>query len=862
MSEDLRSTVELRSNIYVVENAEIRKDERFLHVVRDPAALRHIEKDREAYRLLTARQKEISKDSHDLSCSLLHDRENLCFGTVIRNGNEVEACRCEKFDCERFLKCRPGFVVPETYEDDERYENLLVEKDADDSKEDVQATAEENFVFGGFSEDDATAAISPYQMNMFDLDEDLNDSDEDDYEDFVVDPNQVTLDFVIDEIDDAVERIEIQDMPAESDDDSSVRTYPYDEQQAKVIRADVSSRIMVNAGPGTGKTFSLVERIKYLLNETDVDPSAIIVFSYTRSAVHVVQERLAEAAHRGEIDGVWQDVTVTTIDSFATQILNYVIETEEKSSLEAHKLKSGGYDDRIRNAVNQLQSHEDLVSSCVHLIFDETQDLIGPRARFALAMIHCIPSDAGVTLFGDRCQALYDYQCRDGGMTSEEFYDQICAMDDFVFESFNKNYRSGDDSPIDLSEMRSGILSRNNEAGLKGLYVACKSVATDERLISQLNNDELDSLSKCATTGILTRTNAQALDICSSLLQHNVPYTYLRSERTNFASRLFADILIGYENETIKRDVFIERGAIAGHDESELELVWRELSQLKGACFEGGNLVIESLLESLAGSEPPSSMAAQKSKSCSVSVSTIHAAKGSEYDSVWLLGEDLCKLDKLEDGSAYLDELKVAYVALSRTRVNACIYNYDSGKRSVVAQPDVSRKSRHKDSGRCFQAPKGNSKRRGRKSKYLYKIEILSDKDLDFSSMCTDYVQKAIKKDELLNKDLIFRLDDDSADEFGPYAYKIMPEGDTDMCIGKTSRGFKDGYFECCQYNYASDVNVKLPEGFDEMRVDKIISCVGKNPNDPSCATKFGKYSIWYGFTVSGFAHRASSSDY
>lgn len=62
-------------------------------------------------------------------------------------------------------------------------------------------------------------------------------------------------------------------------------------QQNKVVRAG-HGPIAVIAGPGTGKTRTLVERIKFLV-ETDISPHKILALTFTKKAAQEMTERLA-----------------------------------------------------------------------------------------------------------------------------------------------------------------------------------------------------------------------------------------------------------------------------------------------------------------------------------------------------------------------------------------------------------------------------------------------------------------------------------------------------------------------------------------------------------------------------------------
>ncbi|MFL5522919.1 MAG: UvrD-helicase domain-containing protein, partial [Gemmatimonadaceae bacterium] len=49
---------------------------------------------------------------------------------------------------------------------------------------------------------------------------------------------------------------------------------------------------MVLAGPGAGKTYCLIERIRYLVEMLGTDPARICVFTFTNKAAGEIAERL------------------------------------------------------------------------------------------------------------------------------------------------------------------------------------------------------------------------------------------------------------------------------------------------------------------------------------------------------------------------------------------------------------------------------------------------------------------------------------------------------------------------------------------------------------------------------------------
>lgn len=85
-------------------------------------------------------------------------------------------------------------------------------------------------------------------------------------------------------------------------------------QQTAIIRNDIHNQVV--AGPGTGKTFSLACRIKYLL-EIGVPADDILALAFSRNAKNQMQRRLRK------LFGI-TGVEVTTLHSFGMNIINDV----------------------------------------------------------------------------------------------------------------------------------------------------------------------------------------------------------------------------------------------------------------------------------------------------------------------------------------------------------------------------------------------------------------------------------------------------------------------------------------------------------------------------------------------------------
>jgi superfamily I DNA/RNA helicase len=66
----------------------------------------------------------------------------------------------------------------------------------------------------------------------------------------------------------------------------------WNQEQLSVINAGADERLIVDGGPGTGKTAVLTARIARLIDIDNVAPSNIWVISFTRTAVAELRIRL------------------------------------------------------------------------------------------------------------------------------------------------------------------------------------------------------------------------------------------------------------------------------------------------------------------------------------------------------------------------------------------------------------------------------------------------------------------------------------------------------------------------------------------------------------------------------------------
>lgn len=110
-----------------------------------------------------------------------------------------------------------------------------------------------------------------------------------------------------------------------------------DDDQKAAVEYNENKPLIVNAGPGSGKTRILVERVVYLINELKKDPSSLLVITYTRKATQELKNRLINDTDL-TIEVVSQ-IRISTVHGFCRHLIastekvpyNYLNRYGEKS---------------------------------------------------------------------------------------------------------------------------------------------------------------------------------------------------------------------------------------------------------------------------------------------------------------------------------------------------------------------------------------------------------------------------------------------------------------------------------------------------------------------------------------------------
>jgi DNA helicase-2/ATP-dependent DNA helicase PcrA len=421
-----------------------------------------------------------------------------------------------------------------------------------------------------------------------------------------------------------------------------------DNSQLAAVQIEPDERQIVVAGPGSGKTEVVSALIAHLTEEEGVDPiGGLLVISFSNAAVHAADGRLR--AH-----GV-APVSVQTIDSLAAEILRELA-TEDHADLD--------FDGRVEEATRLLAADGwDRVGDLQHLIVDEVQDIVGIRADFLQSIIAAIPSDAGFSLLGDPAQGIYDFQLRPtrtghgpaSTTTSAQLLESVTEAHAPTLRKLTGQYRASSRDARAAMRMRDAALHDGDATALEDFFADLVHLGRVEETADLLGGWQ-------GTTALLTATNGQALATASALRRLGVVVEIRRSAHHQVAASWIAPTLGNSTTDSLSKADF-EKLISDRRPEIDAAAAWRALRSLVGA--RGTEITVSSIANRVrAGHRLLPDLT--QSPVADVVVSTVHRAKGLEFDNVVVL--DFPARGRAAADIEIDEARRTQFVALTRAR--------------------------------------------------------------------------------------------------------------------------------------------------------------------------------------------------
>ena len=455
----------------------------------------------------------------------------------------------------------------------------------------------------------------------------------------------------------------------------------------QIHSAQPSARLLVDAGPGTGKTEMAALRMASLIR-TGLSPGQMLVLSFSRSAVRNLTQRLVRVS--GTNDTVLEElrhVSIRTFDSWAFRILRLLgypaptllARRHDTNIAELTRLTKGAQRDNIRTLIGDRQ----------HLIVDEFQDLPGVRGELVLVLLDILAPPgqpgAGFTILGDPAQAIYGFAANsigDSSPTPAEYWKKVTdtygAELDVV--TLTHNYRA--DRPLaDLSSfLRQVLLSQINDD--EKLRIVRQRVAALPSSPGPVNPTWLSN-GDAGSHAILTRTNGESLRVLKHLFGNEVEggATPVRLRAGNYVSlppAWVAALLSRLRSPELTESQF---DRIYAHLTSDWDdttcrslglpsqtATWSRLCRASGVPEDATRFRVADLRSRLTW--PDAFPDDQLSGEDGLVVTTIHQSKGLEFDIVTVL--DNPRNDAEHDvhgpgpNDSSLEEANVHYVAVTR----------------------------------------------------------------------------------------------------------------------------------------------------------------------------------------------------
>ena len=463
------------------------------------------------------------------------------------------------------------------------------------------------------------------------------------------------------------------------------------ENQELVVTAPKDDRIVINAPPGSGKTAVACARISHLI-DAGVPPSNIWLLSFTRTAVQELRDRIANFS---EFEDDILGLRIATLDSRAWQI-RYNLRDDGTTNL------FGGYEKGIEQALELLEqkqeTFEEFFEDLGHVVIDEAQDVTGVRKKFVEKILGLLPRSCGITIFGDRAQAIY-------GFTNENEHEQVSDNSNFLtdiiktkkFEYFELEeiHRTDDKKLIDLIDKLRLEIQVDDESDVISPEETTKEIeAAASAKDFRFNPSELKGANN---TLVLFRRRSDVLQAMNFASAEKIPFRLRMSALPHVARPWIGQVLSEFHESTISQKEF---EALFEEKTKECppsyETSFSASKRLMDACGRSGRINLDKLRTLMSQSPPPVNLCLPDLGSEGPILGTIHSSKGRQAENVTMFLP--VTMYSSEEATKMAEETRVLFVGASRARSTLNI------GRSFRRFPD------RLDNGRIFQRTKAKHK--------------------------------------------------------------------------------------------------------------------------------------------------------
>jgi len=431
--------------------------------------------------------------------------------------------------------------------------------------------------------------------------------------------------------------------------------------QLQIINDDINNKILVAAGPGSGKTKVLVHKIAAMLMLEDIKPEQFLMLTFSRAAAMEFKKRLHDL-----MGNVAWFIDIYTYHSYCFNLLGRLGNLEKSESIIGETLE------KIKNGDVPFEK----ISGKSVLVIDEFQD-VNEEEFGLITEIARLSQQIRILAVGDDDQNIYGFRG-----SSVKYMTEFKEKQNAKSYELLTNFRSKNNL-VDFANLFAQTIQNRLKKNPVKTYTIENGIIeinkfTGQNLIIPLTLDLINK--NCSdTTAILTATNEEAALVDSVLKSKNISSKLLLSNDTFKIGDL--DEIKTFSN-LILSDIDNSLGVISDvrwkNAKGDLQSNYRKSENLSLSLK-----IIETFEKNykqkfrndwLSFISEVNTDDFIYNKADDILVSTMHKAKGREFDNVFLLLKDYYLIN---------DEKKRAvYVAITRAKTNLFIYtnqNYFDG---------------------------------------------------------------------------------------------------------------------------------------------------------------------------------------
>ncbi|WP_353672203.1 UvrD-helicase domain-containing protein [Synechocystis sp. LKSZ1] len=478
-------------------------------------------------------------------------------------------------------------------------------------------------------------------------------------------------------------------------------------EQLLVCQFPYNKNLLVNAGPGAGKTHVLMMRCADLIYRQGIQPREILVLAFNRAVVYEIKKRISRLFTELGYGSYVQRLQVYTFHSFALKNLDSDLKSLE-DSLHEFALKMAENSDFREQVASQYRA----------ILVDEFQDMNEDFYSVINSLYKA--SGAGVMVIGDddqdillwnrlKNQQLWLADFGQARLHAHQYFDDFQTNFNAEYLNLTFNYRSAI-SIVERSQSYTNKITNRLQRRLKS-DVKLSAFRNDtgsvysiisnlEEIVKALLDDENSKHQK--SIAVLCRTNAQASEIYENFRENGFQSLKIQRSDDLKLSQIreiaeWLDICENYQQNN---------GEISLSNQLYLQLI-KQYNQYNLADHVKGKAQIEELWNATLIENSNNSILSQhiefikdlktsdfervvnqvSSSNYNITISTINKVKGLEFDVVFVtssqarfpLTNNPNSGIKLRDFAA--EEARLYYVALTRAK-NTLYFSWGDREKS------------------------------------------------------------------------------------------------------------------------------------------------------------------------------------